>query len=125
MVSMLPVQKPLATYSYLDDGQPLAIRWLKDLKGVVGTCDPTLHSMPECLDELEDWAYVRAHEPKSGGGRQLFYKDIANGMTPVTIVVYGCVKEASLAPLGDWTGCVCQCFPGQDISHTSNLQQGT
>ena len=60
--------------------------------------------MPEFLDELEGWAYMRLLGSVAGGRRQLFYKTVGDGLTPVTLVLYGCIREVNLAALGNWTG---------------------
>ncbi|KAI0814974.1 hypothetical protein BC629DRAFT_1588652 [Irpex lacteus] len=85
--------------------QPFSSLWLGAYPGFTGTQDDMVPPVPASYDELHDWAYVGLVDTKHPGqGRQLFYKNVGNGRTPVRVVLYGTIRDSYLTALGNWTG---------------------
>lgn len=95
----------LPSFRLIDTGLPLSALWLQDHGEITPSQQPDLPLLPADLDELPDWAYVGlVNVNNPGQGRQLFYKTVDTGRTPVRIVVYGTIREAHLSALGNWSG---------------------
>ncbi|KAI0826346.1 hypothetical protein BC629DRAFT_72836 [Irpex lacteus] len=91
-----------------DDGTELRSRWPGNIALTGMPAQTVVPGVPALLEDLDTWAYIGSPNGP-GKGRQLFYRlPVPNPQNtapiPVTIRLYGYVKDHCLTPLGDWRG---------------------